>query len=47
MWSYHDSEYFGAAHGACAILQVLITVKGYYQQLREKDQLKIKGIYHG
>ena len=32
MYSYYETEYLGAAHGLCAILQMLISVPGYIQQ---------------
>lgn len=35
MYSYHQTEYLGAAHGLCAILQMLLSVPGYLQQSNE------------
>jgi len=32
MYAYYKTEYLGAAHGLCAILQMLISVPGYLQQ---------------
>ena len=40
MYSYHDTEYLGAAHGLCAILQMLITVPGYIQHCCGPDDVK-------
>ena len=37
MYSYYDTEYLGAAHGLCAILQMLLSVPGYYEQCSAKD----------
>ena len=40
MYSYYDTEYLGAAHGLCAILQMLLSVPGYYEQCSAKDDIK-------
>jgi len=40
MYSYYDTEYLGAAHGLCAILQMLITVPGYIQHCCGPDDVK-------
>ena len=40
MYSYYDTEYLGAAHGLCAILQMLLSVPGYYDQCSSKDDIK-------
>ena len=32
MYAYYRTEYLGAAHGLCSILQMLISVPGYLQQ---------------
>ena len=32
MYAYYKTEYLGAAHGLCAILQMMISVPGYLQQ---------------
>ena len=40
MYSYYDTEYLGAAHGLCAILQMLLSVPGYFDQC--SSQLEIK-----
>ena len=43
MYSYYDTEYLGAAHGLCAILQMLITVPGYIEQCSPDIVKDIKG----
>ena len=43
MYSYYDTEYLGAAHGLCAILQMLISVPGYIEGLGDcqtRDDIK-------
>lgn len=41
MYAYHGTEYLGAAHGLCSILQMFLTVPGYFQQLsQEESQFK-------
>ena len=40
MYSYYDTEYLGAAHGLCAILQMLLSVPGYYEQCSAKYDIK-------
>ena len=43
MFSYYDTEYLGAAHGLCAILQMLLSVPGYLEQCSQDDTKDIKG----
>ena len=43
MYSYYDTEYLGAAHGLCAILQMLLTVPGYLEQCSQDYIQDIKG----
>ena len=40
MYSYYDTEYLGAAHGLCAILQMLLSVPGYYDQCSSQADIK-------
>ena len=40
MYSYYDTEYLGAAHGLCAILQMILSVPGYIEQCYAKDDVK-------
>jgi len=45
MYAYHGTEYLGAAHGLCSILQMFLSVPGYFQQLsQDKKQLVIGSI---
>lgn len=39
MYAYHGTEYLGAGHGLCSILQMLLSVPGYFQHnsTAEKD----------
>lgn len=39
MYSYYDTEYLGAAHGLCAILQMLLSVPGYVDQCQYKNEI--------
>ena len=36
MYAYHGTEYLGAAHGLCSILQMFLTVPGYFDGLPGK-----------
>lgn len=40
MYSYYDTEYLGAAHGLCAILQMLLCVPGYVEQSSAQPQIQ-------
>ena len=40
MYSYYDTEYLGAAHGLCAILQMLLSVPGYFAQCSAQADIK-------
>merc|ERR1711997_929063 len=40
MYSYYDTEYLGAGHGLCAILQMILSVPGYIEQSYGKDDVK-------
>lgn len=40
MYSYYGTEYLGAAHGLCAILQMLLSVPGYIEQSSYQGQIQ-------
>ncbi len=40
MYAYYNTEYLGAAHGLCAILQMLISVPGYIDQTEHQAYIK-------
>jgi len=41
MYAYHGTEYLGAAHGLCSILQMILTVPDYFQQTSESNKKSI------
>lgn len=45
MYAYHGTEYLGAAHGLCSILQMFLTVPGYFDGLPdEKKRLVVSSV---